>query len=255
LPKRARSALLRPLAPHRNLAHDIAERLAGEIARGAFAPGARLPTEQAMVTAIGVSRTVVREAVAALRAQGLVVTRQGAGAFVAEDAARRPFRLAVSGLSSVAEVLRVMELRASVEAEAASLAALRGSMVARQRIAAALAAIDTALARGESATAEDIAFHGAIAEATGNPQFSRFLEYIGHFVIPRQSGGVIRGQGRRDSRGLFQKEHRAIVTAILSRDAAGAREAMRCHLAASQARYRYLMAGATLGTRRTRKRA
>lgn len=250
----AGSTLLRPLSSHRNLAHELAERLAGEIARGTFAPGARLPTEQAMGTAMGVSRTVVREAVAALRAQGLVETRQGAGAFVAENAARRPFRLAVSGLPSVAEVLGVMELRASVEAEAAGLAALRASAVGRQRIAAALAAIDTALARGESATAEDIAFHGAVAQATGNPQFSRFLEYIGHFVIPRQSGGVAGGPGRRGSRSLFQDEHRAIAAAIQARDAAAARDAMRRHLANSQARYRHLMAEAGKSPEGRRKR-
>jgi len=79
-----------------------------------------------MVAAMGVSRTVVREAVAALRADGLVVTRQGAGAFVAPDAERRPFRLALDGLPSIGAVLEIMELRASVEVEAAGLAASRG---------------------------------------------------------------------------------------------------------------------------------
>ena len=84
-----------------------------------------------MVAAMGVSRTTVREAVAALRADGLVVTRQGAGAFVAPDAPRRPFRLAVDGLPSVAEVIDVMELRARVEVEAAGLAAARATAVRR----------------------------------------------------------------------------------------------------------------------------
>src|SRR5713226_6740421 len=54
---------------------------------------------------------------AALRAEGLVVTRQGAGAFVAPDVERRPFRLALDGLPSIGEVLEIMELRASVEVE------------------------------------------------------------------------------------------------------------------------------------------
>src|SRR5215468_6218182 len=93
-----RLSLLRPVTPPRNLTHAIAERIASEIMSGKLPPGARLPTEQEMVAAMGVSRTAVREAVAALRAEGLVVTRQGAGAFVATDAARRPFRLALEGL-------------------------------------------------------------------------------------------------------------------------------------------------------------
>src|SRR5438876_7753972 len=171
----AKISMMRPVVPTRNLRHEIAERLAGEILGGQLPPGARLPTEQEMVNAMGVSRTVVREAVAALRAEGLVVTRQGAGAFVAPDVERRPFRLALDGLPSIGEVLDVMELRASVEVEAAGLAASRGSAAARRRVARALAAIDAALERGESAIDEDFGFHRAIAEATGNSQFPHFL--------------------------------------------------------------------------------
>src|SRR5215813_3341037 len=92
--------VLKPVAAPRQLAREIAERLAEQIAAAKLAPGAKLPTEQEIGAAMGVSRTVVREAVAALRAQGLVVTRQGAGAFVAPDAESRPFRLSFDGLPS-----------------------------------------------------------------------------------------------------------------------------------------------------------
>src|ERR1700686_2916979 len=105
--------MLRPVTPAPALTREIAERIADHIASAKLMPGAKLPTEQEMVAAMGVSRTVVREAVAALRADGLVVTRQGAGAFVATEIGRRPFRLAVQGLPSVMEVLNVMELRQS----------------------------------------------------------------------------------------------------------------------------------------------
>ena len=94
---------LRPVAPPRNLTREIAERIANHIVSAKLLPGAKLPTEQEMVAAMGVSRTVVREAVAALRADGLVVTRQGAGAFVAPDAERRPFRLASGDTVAIAE--------------------------------------------------------------------------------------------------------------------------------------------------------
>ena len=83
------------------------------------------------MSAMGVSRTVVREAVAALRAEGLVVTRQGVGAFVATDAKRRPFRLDPDGIESLSEAIKVMELRRAVEIEAAAFAAM--SRLARQR--------------------------------------------------------------------------------------------------------------------------
>ena len=242
----AASPLLRPVAAPRNLTHAIAERIAAEIDSGNMPPGARLPTEQEMVAAMGVSRTVVREAVAALRAEGLVVTRQGAGAFVAADIERRPFRLALDGLPSMAEVLDVMELRASVEVEAAALAASRGSVKARRAVARALAAIDAALARGDAAIEEDFAFHRAIAAATGNPQFPHFLEYLGRFIIPRQSIRVAahRPEGQRAYLETFQREHAAISAAIGAGDGVAAREAMRRHLGNSQVRYRRLAAEA-----------
>ena len=234
--------MLRPVAP-RNLTREIAERIAGDITAGRLRPGARLPTEQQMVAALGVSRTTVREAVAALRADGLVVTRQGAGAFVAPDAPRRPFRLAVDGMPSVAEVLDVMELRASVEVEAAGLAATRATAAARRRVARALATIDAAIRRGEAAIDEDFLFHRAIANATGNAQFAHFLEYLGRFIIPRQASRVgARQAERRREYLVFQAEHRAIQAAITACDATGAREAMRRHLINSQERYRKLVA-------------
>jgi GntR family transcriptional regulator, transcriptional repressor for pyruvate dehydrogenase complex len=233
-----------PLPPPKSLSNEIAERIAREIVGGELRPGTRLPTEHEMVAAMGVSRTVVREAVAALRARGLVVTRQGAGAFVAPDVERRPFRLAFDGLPSIEQVLCVMELRASVEVEAAGLAANRGSAAARRRVARALAAIDRALEHGDAAIDEDFAFHLAIAEATGNPQFPNFLEYLGRFIIPRQSIRVAahRPEGQRAYLETFQREHAAICAAIASRDAARAREAMREHLGNSQRRYRRLAA-------------
>jgi GntR family transcriptional regulator, transcriptional repressor for pyruvate dehydrogenase complex len=242
----APQAMLRPVAPPPRLTREIAERIADEIAAARLAPGAKLPTEQEMVAAMGVSRTVVREAVAALRARGLVVTRQGAGAFVAADADRRPFHLAFDGLPSIAEVLEVMELRASVEVEAAGLAAERGSPAARRRVGTALAAIEDALDRGEAAIEEDFAFHRTIAAATGNLLFAHFLEYLGRFIIPRQSIRVAahRPEGQRAYLETFQREHAAIAAAIAGRNGAAAREAMRLHLLNSQQRYRRLAAEA-----------
>jgi DNA-binding FadR family transcriptional regulator len=234
--------VLRPVGPARKLTHKIAERIAAEIISARLPPGARLPTEQQMAGAMGVSRTVVREAVAALRAEGLVTTRQGAGAFVATEIGRRPFRLAVEGLPSVAEVLEIMELRLSVEVEAAGLAAARASAAAKREVGKALAAVDAAIGRGESAVDEDFAFHRAIAEATGNPQFSRFHEYLGRFIIPRQTIRVAahRAEGQRAYLEMIQEEHRAIYAGIQSGDPAAARNAMRRHLSNSQTRYRRL---------------
>ena len=232
-------SLLGPLPRAPSRASELVDRLANEIRARRLEPGAQLPTEQAMMAAFGVSRTVVREAVAALRAEGLVETRQGVGAFVSRDAQRRPFRIDPGSAQSLSDVLDVMELRTGVEVEAAGLAANRATAASRRRIAQALSAFDAAIARGEAAIEEDFRFHQSIAAAARNPQFGRFLEFLGHFLIPRQSirVGLQRPADLRTYLERIQGEHRRIYEAIRAGDSAAARRAMYRHLTGSRRRY------------------
>ena len=87
----------RPLVAPRGLTDQLVARISADITGGRLLPGSKLPTEKEMMAATGVSRTVVREAVACLRADGLVMVRQGVGAFVAAHV-RRPFRIEVDEL-------------------------------------------------------------------------------------------------------------------------------------------------------------
>src|SRR3954462_5431826 len=178
---------IRPLAAQRKLSRGLFEQLAEQIKSGRLEPGARLPTEQALTRAARVSRTVVREAVAALRAEGLVITRQGVGPFVPPEPQRAPFRIEPERMQSLNDVLNVMELRLGVEIESAGLAAERASKSDVKAIGAALSAIEAAVIENRSAVDEALAFHRAIAEATGNPEFVRFLGFIGRHLIPRRT--------------------------------------------------------------------
>jgi GntR family transcriptional regulator, transcriptional repressor for pyruvate dehydrogenase complex len=231
-----------PVAP-RSLTHQLAAQLTADIVEGRLASGSRLPTEQEMVAANGVSRTVVREAVAALRADGLVVVRQGVGAFVAADV-RRPFRIDVGGLRSLRQALDVMELRMGIEIEATGLAAERATAAQIRKIAHAYAAVDAAIDRGETAIDEDFAFHVSIAEATGNPQFPRFLQYLGRSIIPRKTVHVDSPSmpNNRTFLRTYQEEHSDILAAIRARTPTPARASMRRHLANSRKRYQKLAA-------------
>jgi len=242
--------VLPPLHAPGNLAEQIVARLSADIRDGRLAAGARLPTEQALTSALGVSRTVVREAVAALRADGLVVTRRGSGAYVADPAAG-PFRIAAPHAPALGDVLDVMELRLAVEVEAAALAAERASRRQIAAIRTAWRGIDRALKRGEGAVEEDFAFHRAIADATGNRQFPRFLAFLGSHVIPRQSVrlSVDTPAGRRAYLERIQHEHARIVSGISGHDAGEARRAMRDHLTRSLERYRNLTGGKKNGRR------
>jgi GntR family transcriptional repressor for pyruvate dehydrogenase complex len=234
------------LSAPRSLSGELVARLTDDITSGKIPPGSRLPTEQELIAATGVSRTVVREAVAALRADGLVITRQGVGAFVPENA-RRPLRIDFDQLSPLRAVLDVMELRTGIEIEAAGLAADRAAAPQVRKIVECFDAINVAIRRGEDAIAQDFALHCSIADATGNPQFRRFLEHLGRFIIPRQTirGGP--GIPKRTYSETFQQEHRDIVQAIRSGAVAQARAAMRRHLLNSRKRYQRL--AAKLGNR------
>jgi DNA-binding FadR family transcriptional regulator len=235
---------IRPLASASKLSFGLFEQLAEQIKSGKLSPGERLPTEQELTRAARVSRTVVREAVAALRAEGLVVTRQGVGAFVSAAPQQAPFRIDTERLHDLQEILYVMELRLCVEMESAGLAAERASRAQVRAIDAALEAMDRATAEGKAAVDEDLALHKAIAEGTGNPQFPRFLQFIGRHLIPRHivSGMPKTMGGQRAYLELLQTEHRRIVEAIRQHDPKAAREAMRRHLTRSLDRYRKLAA-------------
>src|SRR3954449_10184481 len=141
-PVKPQAFKIRPLAAQRKLSRGLFEQLAEQIKSGRLEPGARLPTEQALTRAARVSRTVVREAVAALRADGLVITRQGVGAFVSAAPQQAPFRLDPEGMRSIEDVLHVMELRLGVEIESAGLAAERATRPQLRAISAALEAMD-----------------------------------------------------------------------------------------------------------------
>ena len=240
--QRQRSRLLRPVAAPRRLSAEVVDRLAEQITSGKLPAGAKLPSEQEMMRGMGVSRTVVREAVAALRARGLVMTRQGAGAFVDRDSSRQPYVIDPGGLGSLNSVLDILELRMAVESEAAAIASERATSVQIKAIREAQRVFSRAISSGERAIKEDFAFHQAIALATQNNRFVEFLQFLGRLIIPRQSIRSFEGSpdGPFKYLGRIEKEHEAISHAIGAHSPGKAREAMRGHLLKSRERYREL---------------
>ncbi|MEI4488838.1 FadR/GntR family transcriptional regulator [Frigidibacter sp. MR17.14] len=221
----------------------IAETLRAEIASGAVQPGDRLPSEGQLTQAHGVSRTVVREAIAALRSEGLVEARQGAGVFVLAPAPQAPAPFRNLDPQRVSSTIELLELRTAVEVEAAAIAAQRLTPAREEAILDANALFRACVAEGRPTGEADYQLHLAIAEATGNPRFAEFLQIIGPGIIPRSA---LRQDESADPapRGYLEQirgEHDDIVAAILDRDETAAREAMRVHLKGSQSRYRALL--------------
>ena len=230
---------LEPLAPPPNLTEALVARLTEEITSGRFKPNEKLPTEQEMIATFGVSRTVVREAIAALRSEGFVQSRQGAGVFVTGDSSRRPFRIDPDGLQSIQGVIDVMELRMAVEIEAAGLAAERRRAIDLERIGASLASFEEAIAEGDEGVEADYRFHLAISRSTQNPYFQSFIGFLGERIIPRRSVHLERHDVavHRAYLSRVLGEHRSILRAIERQDATAARRAMRKHLREGRLRY------------------
>ena len=106
-----------------NLPDEIAQQLRARILNESLPPGQRLPTEQELGAQFGVSRNVVREAIARLKLTGLVETRHGVGTFVCADLAMRPFEVSHDDLLDLAPLIHVHQLRVEIESGAAALAA------------------------------------------------------------------------------------------------------------------------------------
>ncbi|MDQ0469427.1 FadR/GntR family transcriptional regulator [Labrys wisconsinensis] len=225
-----------------NLASGLVESFVAQIESGELRPGQRLPTEQALVAATGVSRTVVREALAALRTRGLVTTRQGLGAFVSADPAPAAFAVASEDLESISDVLRLLELRMSVEIGAAGLSAQRRTEGDLARMHAHLDRLEDAITSASSGAQEDFAFHRAVLQSTQNPYFVRFLDAFGSSIIPRQRLRLdaMTAQERQAYLRRIQREHRKILEAIAAGDAAAAQRAARDHLLKAYQRYEAL---------------
>lgn len=225
----------------RSMTGDLVDALKDRIRSGALRPGERLPTERALVADLRVSRTVVREAVARLAAEGLVEPRQGSGVFITET--HEPFQIASRELADVADIARLLELRLAVETEMAGLAAERRDDAMARELHERIATLDRLIASGEDAVEADGALHLTIARATGNQYFVRFLEFLGARLVPPRS--LVIGEQSPEARPRYlaqiQSEHRQIVDAIIMRDVDAARDAARRHLLGSLERHRRLV--------------
>ncbi|MDP2132145.1 MAG: FadR/GntR family transcriptional regulator [Sulfuritalea sp.] len=227
------SRIARPL----RLSEEVSGELQRRIARGELKPGDRLPTEKALGDAFGVSRAVVREAIARLKADGLIETRQGSGAFIVEAPKAINLRFWQGAGPELEELHDIFELRAMVEGAVAELAAQRRDANDLLLMAEHLQAMDDAMAGGHDGTEADDNFHIAMAKATHNAYIGQLVEFLGrHFSDSRK----LSWQGTRNELAHpqeAQREHRALFAAISQGNGAAARCCALEHLRATAERF------------------
>jgi DNA-binding FadR family transcriptional regulator len=219
-----------PLGSNRTLADRVAEALMSKISGGELPAGSQLPSEQAMASGFGVSRTVIREAVSRLKSEGLIDSRQGRGAFVRTDHLDVPFRIGIDTEKPLESLLHILELRLGLDSEIAYLAAERRNREQMAAIRRALADIDRASKLGQDAVSEDLKFHFSIAQATGNPLFPELIQFLGRFLYSATLVTRANENRLKDLAEQTRIEHAAISTAIEKRDAEAAATAARMHM-------------------------
>lgn len=220
------------------------ENLKAFIRDGDFKTGAKLPTLVELGETLGVSRTVIREAIAELRSDGLLEVKHGVGVFIRDFERLRFSGDDVSPLEPLARLslpfMDLLELRMAFEVHAAGLAAQRRSWAQEANMWEALKKFEASVDDEAALDELDYIFHRSIAEATNNQAFIEFFSVMSLKILPQPAfssdlnPSLITPGYIRNS----VAEHRAICEAISAGNAESAREAMQAHLARSHQRYR-----------------
>lgn len=217
----------------RRLYRQIADQIRTLIGNGEAAPGARLPAERDLARQLGVSRPSLREALIALEVEGLLDVRVGSGIYVAQaDSHSRAAEIA--GASGPFEVIRA---RWMIEGECAALAAKHGTAAQLRAIRRAHAGMQKEAKRNHNPLDADRTFHVAVAQATGNSA----LELVVQTLWDQRVGPLYRAlEVKLEYPAMAEetlREHEAVLDAILARDPASARAAMRRHMDQTRKRY------------------
>lgn len=222
-------------APRSALLADVVhDRMRRAISDGQYPDGTRLPGENDLARQFEVSRPVIRAALKRLRAEGLVISRQGSGSFVA--ARGEPKTLAFQPVETIADLQRCYEFRLTIEPAAAAMAATRRSDGQLAEIAKFLALLRDATERRSHREDADFSFHLAITAASNNQYFETSMRALkDHIAVGMKFHGLSL-QTVRGGLDHVLEEHTAIFDAIRLCQPDTARETMLRHVTGSRDR-------------------
>jgi DNA-binding FadR family transcriptional regulator len=211
-----------------------------EIESGRLAPQSRLPTEFELAETLNVSRSVIREAVSQLKADGVLISRRGSGSFISDKPTGTVFRLPeLSGKRSDLEQL--FEMRLWVESQSASVAAIRRTDADLKRMSNALEIMTGNPNDLVKSAAADVEFHRAIAAACKNEYFVAFLDFLGRQLAEARRSAWENSARLNVGSDPAQEEHTRVFQAISAGDAQAAARAATEHLEASARRLQIVL--------------
>jgi GntR family transcriptional repressor for pyruvate dehydrogenase complex len=210
-----------------SLVDVVAEQIRETVERNRMSAGDRLPSEPELVAQLGVSRTVLREAISRLQCIGLVTVKRGLGTYVADSddlsGCLKVIRTAMTISSK--ELVRFVEFREAIECYAAR----RATELAGDEDLAEMEDLCCQMHRKRQDSrviAGDLRFHLKLVEITGNPLLTQVMRIIQDLVLE----GILRTKLKPWQGPASVRSHRAIVEAIRARDAEAAETAIRAHM-------------------------
>lgn len=223
------------LGKRQSLPEELAAIVMRRIESGEFRPGDILPSEQSLAEMFSVSRTVVREALARLKYEGVIESKRGSGPIVKESAMDRGFIVNID-VHSQQKLLDFFEFRIILEGEAAALAALRRTPEHLTELKKLLEGIRQAVATKGTGNEPDFLFHRLIADCAGNQYLGNFVKFLSAKIwIGVHRARWMSNQNPQMAQIVFE-EHQAMYLAIEAGDPHAARAKAQQHLLASARR-------------------
>ena len=221
--------------------HQVLAQLKEGISNGTFPVGEKLPSENLLAVAFGVSRGPVREALGILEVSGIISSRQGGGHRVEQHSLLSKYQPLVLEIADPDEVEALLEMREVIEQQAACMAAERHTEQELRAIELALNDFKRCtLDEGLIGHREDYLFHRAIMQASHNPFFVQILDNMHELYLGVLVYSLSKNLGRQDERQRVIDEHQRVFMAIKARDPAAATAAMQNHLSNVRGKLRRL---------------
>lgn len=230
---------------HVRTAQAVVDRFRGLILDGVLRPGDRLPAERQLAVDLDISRPILRDALAQLESDGLVVVRHGEGTFIADlighvfsDPVARIMRASPRGMTDY------LEFRRLLEADMAAMAAMRATQADRDMIARVGRAMQGAHDDADPALEAklDVELHTLIVEAAHNMVFLHVMRACYALLADDVFSNRERLYALPGERDRLLEQHQRLIQSILAGDADAARKAAEDHIDHISAASRHLTA-------------
>ncbi len=216
----------------RRLPDEVASSILASIESRQLKPGDKLPSENQLSKQFGVARTVIREAISLLKFDGVVDSRRGVGAFIAQSENRSAFRISPACFEIRKQIVQLLQLRTGVQAGASALAAEMRTSKQMAEIESAYERIVIADQQGPGEALEErvdseLLFYRLITQASSNRYYEDVVGMIESNLQTNLRSAFLKNAATSEFGPEILAEHLAVLSALQKKDIEGARVATR----------------------------